>query len=72
MIGAYKKRIEGFKEIIEKIEEEEKAERALRMASEEVRRSELKLEGKVEKRTWMKPEKKLQKQEGKKCRILLG
>ncbi|VDK38259.1 unnamed protein product [Gongylonema pulchrum] len=48
VIEAYKKRIEGFEESIKRIEEEEKAERALRLANEELQRSELKLEGKDE------------------------
>lgn len=62
VVDAYKKRIEGLKDSIEKIELEEKADRALRLAQEELNRGKAKLDGKVQKRNWMKTEKSVEKQ----------
>ncbi|MCP9257838.1 putative ATP-dependent RNA helicase DDX27 [Dirofilaria immitis] len=59
VIEAYKKRIESLKDSIERIMEEEEEERALRLAQEELQRGKAKLEGKVEKRCWMKMQKTL-------------
>uniref|UniRef100_A0A915Q2S4 Uncharacterized protein n=1 Tax=Setaria digitata TaxID=48799 RepID=A0A915Q2S4_9BILA len=57
VIEAYKKRIESLEESIKRIKEEEEVERSLRIAQEEVQRGKAKLEGKVEKRRWMKLQK---------------
>ncbi|OZC12602.1 helicase protein [Onchocerca flexuosa] len=59
VIEAYKKRIENLKESIERIIEEEEVERTMRLAQEELQRGKTKLEGKVEKRCWMKLQKKV-------------
>ncbi|VDN02754.1 unnamed protein product [Thelazia callipaeda] len=69
VIEAYKNRIDSLKESIERIREEEETERAMRLAGEEIQRSEAKLEGKVEKRNWMTSKKTLQKK-GSMCNAI--
>uniref|UniRef100_A0A0R3RFY3 ATP-dependent RNA helicase DDX27 n=1 Tax=Elaeophora elaphi TaxID=1147741 RepID=A0A0R3RFY3_9BILA len=59
VIEAYKNRIKSLEESIERIREEEEAERALRLAQEELQRGKAKLEGNVEKRRWMNSQKPL-------------
>uniref|UniRef100_A0A915AD08 RNA helicase n=1 Tax=Parascaris univalens TaxID=6257 RepID=A0A915AD08_PARUN len=55
VIEAYSKRIAALEESIQRVEEEFKAERALRLAEEEVQRGEDKLQGNTKKRQWMQP-----------------
>lgn len=55
VIEAYSKRIAALEESIQRVEEEFKAERALRLAEEELQRGEDKLQGNAQKRHWMQP-----------------
>ncbi|VBB28125.1 unnamed protein product [Acanthocheilonema viteae] len=59
VIEAYKNRLKNLEESIERIREEEEAERTLRLAQEELQRGKARLEGNVEKRRWMKLQKPL-------------
>lgn len=61
VIDAYVKRIDSLAESIEKVEEEERVERALRMAQAELQRGEEKLNGEVKPRQWFQPESKKNK-----------
>lgn len=67
MIEAYKNRIGSLKGSIERIREEEEAERTLRIAQEELQRGKAKVEGTVEKRRWMKLQKPLVNGKSKIC-----
>lgn len=62
VIDAYAKRIAAMKESIERVEEEEKEERALRLAEAELKRGEDRLQGNVQTRRWFQSESEQQKQ----------
>lgn len=54
-----------MEESIERIREEEQAEKSMRLAQEELQRGEAKLDGKVEKRNWIKSQKPTNNEKGK-------
>ena len=60
----YAKRIEALAESIERVEEEERVERALRLAEAEVQRGEAKLNEEVKPRRWFQSANEQGKQKG--------
>ncbi|KHN73072.1 putative ATP-dependent RNA helicase DDX27 [Toxocara canis] len=66
VIEAYSKRIAALEESIQRVEEELRAERAMRLAQEELERGENKLQGKAHKRHWILPSDSTSKKASKK------
>ncbi|VDM37674.1 unnamed protein product [Toxocara canis] len=72
VIEAYSKRIAALEESVQRVEEELRAERAMRLAQEELERGENKLQGKAHKRHWILPSDSTSKKGGYLRRSLLS